>query len=141
MNTKRSVSLAIHHPRDPSRVLLVQRPADDDDLPGVWGLPAASLLPGEGWHEAVQRAARDKLGVEVTVGDVVEEGTKQRAAYTLAMRLYTARLGAGEPVVPQDTPGVTQYQAWRWGTVLDLQPAAECGSLCSQLYLRAQRRG
>ena len=36
---KRSVSLVIE---DGGRVLLVRRPDDDDDLPGVWGLPAAS---------------------------------------------------------------------------------------------------
>ena len=41
---KRSVSLVIE---GPAGVLLVRRPDDDDSLPGLWGLPAASLREGE----------------------------------------------------------------------------------------------
>ncbi len=132
---KRSVSLAIHDPGT-GRVLLVQRPRDDEDLPLVWGLPAASLGPRESWEDAVRRAARDKLGVEVEPGDALREGMLERPSYTLEMRLYEARIVRGEPGVPRDVAGVTQYRAWRWGTAPDLAPAAERGSLCSALYLR-----
>ena len=135
---KRSVSLAIHADagdRHRQRVLLVQRPADDEDLPLVWGLPAASLGPGESWQDAVRRAAGDKLGVEVEPGTVLQEGVTDRASYTLEMRLYEARIVAGEPVVPQPVQGVTQYRAWRWGPAADLEPASRGGSLCSKLYL------
>jgi 8-oxo-dGTP diphosphatase len=141
VTTKRAVSLAILHPTDAGQVLLVQRPPDDEDLPGVWGLPAASLLSGESWEDAVRRAARDKLGITVGVGDMLEEGTRQRPSYTLAMRLYAARIEAGEPHAPQRASGVTQYQAWRWGTAPELQPAADRGSLCSQLFLRTLHGG
>lgn len=137
-DTRRSVSLAIPHPDGRDQVLLVQRPSDDEDLPDVWGLPAASLAPGEVWEDAVRRAARDKLGVTVDVVGVMAEGEKQRAGYTLHMRLYTATIVQGEPAVPQPTAGVTQYQAWRWGAAADLEPAADAGSLCSQLYLRSR---
>lgn len=130
---KRSVSLAIHDPGT-GRVLLVQRPDDDDDLPLVWGLPAASLGPAESWEDAVRRAARDKLGVEAEPGEVLREGVLERPSYTLEMRLYEARILAGEPSVPRDVAGVTQYRAWRWGSASDLAPAAERGSLCSALY-------
>ncbi|HSJ26368.1 MAG TPA: NUDIX domain-containing protein [Longimicrobiales bacterium] len=140
MTTKRSVALAIQPPARSAGVLLVQRPSDDEDLPNVWGLPAASLLPGETWEDAVRRAAHDKLGVDVTVGPLLLEGTRARPGYELAMRLYAAAITAGEPAVPQPHDGVTQYQAWRWGSASDLQPAADAGSLCSQLYLRAARR-
>jgi 8-oxo-dGTP diphosphatase len=139
MNVKRSVSLAITPPAGTGgEVLLVQRPPDDEDLPGVWGLPAASLLPGESWEDAVRRAARDKLGVEVRPGTVLDEGQRQRPAYLLEMRLYAATIVRGELQVLQDTPGITRYQAWRWGRAEELQPAAERGSLCSQLYLRSR---
>lgn len=130
---KRSVSLAIHD--DGGRVLLVQRPPDDEDLPLVWGLPAASLITGESWESAVRRAARDKLGVAVRVGGVLAAGTLDRPAYRLEMRLYGATLMAGEPVVAHATPGVTQYIDWQWGTAAALAPAARQGSLCSRLYL------
>jgi 8-oxo-dGTP diphosphatase len=136
MNVKRSVSLAITDPRQPGALLLVQRPDDDEDLPGVWGLPAASLGEGESWEAAAGRAGREKLGVELRLGGVLQHGTLQRAGYMLDMRLYAADIAAGEPHVPQAMPGVTQYQAWHWGAPAALQPAAERGSLCSQLYLR-----
>jgi 8-oxo-dGTP diphosphatase len=130
---KRSVSLAIHD--HVGHVLLVQRPPDDEDLPLAWGLPAASLRGGESWEDAVRRAARDKLGVEVRVGDVLAAGHLDRPAYRLEMRLYGATLLAGQPGVAHATPGVTQYTDWRWGTAGALAPAARQGSLCSRLYL------
>ena len=137
--TKKSVSLAIHDPTRPGQVLLVQRPADDEDLPDVWGLPAASLTGEESWEDAARRAGQDKLGVELDVGAVLRAGAVQRAHYTLEMQLLAARIVGGEPTVPQPADGVTQYQAWRWGSAADLQPAAALGSLCSRLYLELER--
>lgn len=132
---KRSVSFAVFHPADASLLLVVQRPSDDEDLPDAWGLPAGSLRPGEDWADAVRRASRDKLGVELKLGAELNRGTIERAAYTLEMRLYEARILAGEPVVPRAVAGVTQYQAWRWATADVLRPAAAAGSLCSRLFL------
>jgi 8-oxo-dGTP diphosphatase len=134
--TKRSISVAVRA-LGASDVLLVQRPPDDAELPGVWGLPAASLAEGETWADAVVRAARDKLGIQVRVGRELKRGVQQRPAYTLEMRLFEATLAAGEPRVPQPVPGVTQYAAWRWGDAAEVRPAAERGSLCSQLLLAA----
>jgi ADP-ribose pyrophosphatase YjhB (NUDIX family) len=133
---KRSVSLAVREPGG-SGLLLVRRPPDDAELPGVWGLPAATLTDGEGWEQAVRRAAREKLGVEVEVGPELNRGAQVRAAYRLEMRLYAATLTGGTPRVPQPRPGVTQYSEWRWGRAEQVRPAAEQGSLCSQLLLGA----
>lgn len=116
-------------------MLLVQRPADDEDLPLAWGLPAASLAPGESWTDAVRRAAGDKLGIEVEPGEVLREGSLERPSYSLEMRLYDARIVAGEPDVDRDVVDVTRYAAWRWGAPAELSPAAARGSLCGRLYL------
>jgi 8-oxo-dGTP diphosphatase len=136
--TKRSVALAIDDPAQPGCVLIVQRPHDDEDLPGVWGLPAATLEPGESWHDAALRVGRDKLGVRLAIAGMLRGGSSERAGYTLEMRLYAAHIAAGTPHVPQQVPGITQYQAWRWGAAEELRPAADSGSLCSQLYLAAR---
>lgn len=136
---KRSVSLAIHD--QDGRVLLVQRPTDDEDLPLAWGLPAASLREGESWADAARRAAGDKLGVEVDPGRVLREGRRERSEYRLEMRLYEARITRGEPAVPQLDAAVTQYVDWRWGKGMDLIPAARAGSLCSRLYLETAAGG
>ena len=132
-SVKRSVSVAIPHP-DGKRVLIVQRPPDDEDLPNAWGLPAASLKDGESWEEAVRRAGREKLGVVLDVGREMNRGAIERKNYLLEMRLFSARILEGEVDVPQVDARVTQYQAWRWGDADDLEPAARAGSLCCRLF-------
>jgi 8-oxo-dGTP pyrophosphatase MutT (NUDIX family) len=113
----------------PEGVLLVRRPDDDESLPGVWGLPAASLAPGESEEDAVRRAGREKLGVEVEpLQPVGEEG---------GMTDWEARIRSGAPVVPQPGPR-TQYTALRFGGLAELVPAARAGSLCSRVLLRAR---
>ena len=110
-------------------LLLVRRPDDDESLPGVWGLPAASLAEGESEEDAVRRAGREKLGVEVVpVRPIGTDG---------AMTDWEARIAAGRPSVPQPGPN-TQYTELRWGDPLELVPAAREGSLCSRVLLRAR---
>ena len=139
---KRSVALAIvrdgratAQPAREAEVLVVQRPYDDDELPAIWGLPAASLRAGEDWLDAVQRDGRDKLGVAVGRVEELARGTQERARSTLEMRLYRVQVVDGEPVVPQPVAGVTQYRDWRWAAGSVLSPGAERGSLCCRLYL------
>ena len=130
---KRSVSLVIE---GPAGVLLVRRPDDDDSLPGLWGLPAASLREGESEQEALARAGREKLGVHVEPLRAIGEEQAERAGYRIAMRDWAARIVAGEPEVPQAGEG-TQYVAWRWGDPAELAPAARAGSVCARVLLRA----
>lgn len=134
---KRSISFVVRHPTDASRVLAVRRPPDDDELPDAWGLPAGSLRDDESWDDAVLRAGRDKLGVELEIGDVLEEGGLEREGYALRMRLYEASIARGEPSVPQDSAGVTQYTETAWAMAATFEPAARAGSLCCRLFLRS----
>ena len=113
----------------PDGVLLVRRPDDDESLPGVWGLPAASLVGDESEEDAVRRAGREKLGVEVAPLQPI--GTDG------AMTDWEARIVDGRPSVPQPGPN-TQYAQLRWGDPRDLVPAARQGSLCSRVLLRAR---
>jgi 8-oxo-dGTP pyrophosphatase MutT (NUDIX family) len=123
---KRSISLVIE---SPDGVLLVRRPDDDESLPGVWGLPAASLRREESEEEAVRRAGREKLGVEVLpLQPIGKDG---------GMTDWETRIVEGRPSVPQPGPN-TQYAQLRWGDPRDLVPAARQGSLCSRVLLRAR---
>lgn len=120
------MSLVIERPEG---LLLVRRPDDDEDLPGAWGLPAATLAVGESQEDAVRRAGRDKLGVEVRpLRAVGVDGF---------MTGWAAELVSGEPAVPQPGPH-TQYAELRWGDPSELVPAARRGSLCSRVLLRAR---
>lgn len=135
MTRKQSVSVAIFDPSDRNRILVVQRPADDEDLPNVWGLPASSLRPGESFEDAVIRTGIEKLGVQLRVVRELNRGVTSRRGYTLEMRLYEAVISHGEPRVPQRHEGVTQYQGWMWDTAERLREGAEAGSLCCGLML------
>lgn len=130
---KRSVSLVIE---GPAGVLLVRRPDDDDSLPGLWGLPAASLREGESEREALLRVGLEKLGVEVEPLRAIGEAEAERADHRIAMRDWAARIVAGEPGLPQAGEG-TQYVEWRWGDPAELTPAAQAGSVCARVLLRA----
>jgi ADP-ribose pyrophosphatase YjhB (NUDIX family) len=130
---KRSVSLVIE---SPAGVLLVRRPDDDDSLPGLWGLPAASLREGESEREALLRVGRDKLGVEVEPLEPIGEDEAERDDHRIEMRDWSARIAAGAPAVPQSGDG-TQYVEWRWGDPTELGPAARAGSVCARVLLRA----
>ncbi len=139
---KHSVALAIHRTGKPREVLAVQRPDEPgEELPGVWGLPAATQRPGETLEDAARRAARDKLGLELRKLHPLGRGTQIRTAYTLDMVLFEAETAA-EPQLrasSEGQPGTTYYTAWQWAPGETLREAAELGSLCSQLYLSKQR--
>jgi ADP-ribose pyrophosphatase YjhB (NUDIX family) len=130
---KRSVSLVIE---GHGGVLLVRRPDDDESLPGHWGLPAASLHEGESEVEALRRAGREKLGVELELLGPIGEDEAERGAHRIEMRDWAAAIAAGEPAVPQPGEG-TQYVDWRWGDAAELAPAARAGSLCARVLLRS----
>ena len=125
---KRSVSLVIERH---DGVLLVRRPEDDESLPGEWGLPAATLRPGEDEEDAVRRAGRDKLGVEVRPLRALGEASGERPAYRILMRDWEVEIAAGEPAVPQPGEG-TQYERWRWG-----DPAELVAGRAARVALRA----
>lgn len=134
---KRSVSLVIE---GPAGVLLVRRPDDDDSLPGLWGLPAASLRADELEKDALLRVGRDKLGVTIEPLREIGAEEAERAGYRIEMRDWAARIVDGEPEVPQPGEG-TQYVEWRWGAPAELAPAARAGSVCARVLLRSVGSG
>ena len=135
---KRAVALVIAKEASgiPARWLVVERPPDDEDLPGVWGLPAGSLLAGETVDELIRRIGRDKLGVELEAGVQLIEGSAERPWGRLEMALWSARILTGVPSVPQPVDDVTQYVDARWAYPIDLVPGAREGSLCCRLAVR-----
>jgi ADP-ribose pyrophosphatase YjhB (NUDIX family) len=134
---KQSISLVIE---GPGGILLVRRPEDDEELPGLWGLPAASLNQDESEEDAVRRAGRTKLGVEVRPLRPLGEAVGERPAYRIRMRDWAAEIVAGRPAVPQ-AGGGTQYDELRWGDAAELLPAARAGSLCCRVLLESRGLG
>ena len=130
---RNAISYVIYN-KDKSKFLSVKRPEDDNDLPNVWGLPAGNVKDGESFEQAVLRSGKEKLGVELEIEDIVDEGDIERNNYVLNMKLYETKIVKGEPRVPQQAEG-TQYQDWKWATSEELKEAAQKDSLCCRLYL------
>jgi 8-oxo-dGTP pyrophosphatase MutT (NUDIX family) len=133
---KYAVAFVIYN-QDRTKFLIVQRPADDEDLPNVWGLPAGSIKGDETFEECLIRSGREKLGVELRPARFIGKGEMEREKYILHLELFEAEIVKGVPKVPQPVKGITQYQKWRWGKSLDLKEAVEKGSLCSKIYLES----
>jgi 8-oxo-dGTP diphosphatase len=115
------------------RLLVVKRDDDDKDLPGVWGLPAATIREGETPEQAAVRAGQDKLGVTLNIGNFTGEDTSP----TQSLREYEAEIVDGTPSVPQNDPPVSQYADLQYtNDPRILLEAARKGSLCSRIYLR-----
>ncbi len=127
--------MVIYRDGDKDEILVVKRPEDDEDHPGIWGLPATSLDEGENWEDAVHRAAREKLGIQIKVVDKLSEGHQLREDFDITLRNYEVEIVSGEPECPQEGRPGTQYDDWKWAEPEILQESAEAGSLCCTLFL------
>lgn len=106
----------------------------------MWGLPAATLQPGETEEAAALRVGLQKLGCPVRLGRVLGRGVQDRPGYRLHMAVYEAEL-RDVPRLP-DAPeeaSATYYVAWRFGQLEDLEEAVRCGSLCARVAVEAAR--
>jgi hypothetical protein len=121
---KHSVAVSIHKGDE---ILVIRRAADDDELPGIWGLPAGTYREGEQLQDLIARIGRDKLGVRLTAIRLNGSGTQERAQYRLEMELWET-LMEGTPSHPE----------WRWAKPEVLRPGAQSGSLCCELVLRRE---
>lgn len=134
---KHSIALVIKNKK--GEFLIVKRPDDEPGaLAGVWGFPAVSLKEGENEVQAVHRAARVKLGVEVEIIRKIGEKTADRGEFVLHLSDYEATITSGTPSVPQPDTSMTQYTDYHYANdPAVLFPAAEKDSLCSQIYLQS----
>jgi hypothetical protein len=122
---KRSIAVVALNGR--GLLLSVRRPDDDDELPGIWGLPAGSYRDAETRDDLIRRIGRDKLGVAIHPLRLRASGALERTAYRLEMELWEVSI-ASDPTIPD--------LEWRWADVSTLNTGSEQGSLCCQLALR-----
>ncbi len=131
---KQTVAYVIYSP-DRSKVLAVFRSANDANFPNMWGLPAGTLKEGESHEEAVITSGRERLGIELRIVKLINEGEAERGKHILHMKEYEAEIVEGTPAVPQLIENVTQYAEWKWANPEILKEASERGALCSRLFL------
>ena len=106
-------------------VLTVKRPENDDELPGIWGLPAGTCASGETPQDVVRRIGREKLGVRLEPIRGLATGTQDRPSYRLQMELFEASMD-----------GIPSQGEWKWAPRSVLRDGQRQGSLCCDLALR-----
>ena len=111
--------------RQNDKILTVRRPDDEEELPGIWGLPAGSYREGETLNDLVRRIGRDKLGVGLTPIRVLTKGRQERTKYVLEMELVEGGMD-----------GIPTHPNWLWASPGGLHEGQRRGSLCCDLTLR-----
>lgn len=135
---KCSLAAVIRRAAGTEEFLAVRRPLDDDRLPGVWGLPAVTLRPGELPEQALRRLGEEKLGVGLMPARFIGIRAADRGGHLLILMDLEAELVEGTPDVAAARTAGTVYVDQRWTSdPLLLADAARRGSVCSRILLES----
>lgn len=136
--TKFSVAVVLVNPNNEKEVLVVQRPPDDDYIPNIWGLPAATLRGNELPEEIAMRVGKEKLGTEIKPESMLGIKRFDRGEYELILMDIKAKLVGPEPDVKSANTESTVYVDQKWTSDFSiLIPGAKQGSLCDRIFLES----
>jgi len=114
-----AAGLIFHH----GKLLIAQRFAGAH-LGGLWEFPGGKLEGGESFECCLIRELREELGIEVAVGESVEDLTHEYPAKTVRLRFFRCSLQANSPA-----PKAIGCAAFAWISPADLSayefPAAD----------------
>jgi len=77
--------------------LLIAQRHPDAHLGGLWEFPGGKREPDETFERCLARELREELGVEVFVGQVLEDLTHAYPEKTVRLKFFLCRLESGEP--------------------------------------------
>jgi len=119
--TRPSIDVAAALVLREGKLLITQRHADAH-LGGLWEFPGGKREPGESFQACLTRELREELGIEVSVGELVESLTHAYPDKTVHLKFYRCRWKKHEPQ-PLGCP------AFKWVSAAELQdyafPAAD----------------
>ena len=102
--------------------LLIAQRHPDAHLGGLWEFPGGKREPNETFEACLARELREELGIEVVVGELMENLTHTYPEKTVRLKFYHCRWKQHEPQ-PLGCP------AFKWVRVEELQdhefPAAD----------------
>jgi len=89
--------------------LLITQRRPQDHLGGLWEFPGGKREPGETYQQCLLRELREELGVEVIVGEVVEELTHAYPEKVVHLQFFRCTLAVASP---EPQPHGCQALAW-----------------------------
>jgi 8-oxo-dGTP diphosphatase len=111
--TIRVVAAVIEHE---GRYLITQR-RPNAVLPLLWEFPGGKVEEGETDAAALLREVRHRLGVEITVGQLISFVSHPYEKYTVDLYLYECSIESGEPV-----PKAVHAYKWVTSAEFDQHP-------------------
>jgi len=123
-SVKHSVAVLV---RKGDLILTVRRADNDDEFPGVRGLPAGSFRDFESLEDLIARIGNQRLGVALKPIRKLAVGTQDRPAYQLQMELWEVSMD-----------GTPNHPTLQWAPIEVLKPGMTQGSLCCELALTSQ---
>ena len=78
------------------QILITQR-RPGDHLGLLWEFPGGKVEPNETFEHCLIRELREEIGIQVTVGDQIEEITHAYPEKTVRLRFFQCTLQSGEP--------------------------------------------
>ncbi|MGH7436319.1 MAG: (deoxy)nucleoside triphosphate pyrophosphohydrolase [Polyangiaceae bacterium] len=101
------------------RVLVTKRKAGTH-LAGAWELPGGKLLPGEDPRVGLRRELREELGIETTVGEIVDVTFHE---YPEADRAVLLMFFEAQRTASSGAPEAIDVAAFDWFGASELDPA------------------
>ena len=77
--------------------LLITKRYDDAHLGGMWEFPGGKRERDETFEQCVTRELREELGIEVTVGELVESVTHEYPGKTVHLKFFVCQWDKNEP--------------------------------------------
>jgi mutator protein MutT len=77
--------------------LLITKRYDDAHLGGLWEFPGGKLEPKETFEQCLVRELREELGIEVTVGELVESVTHEYPGKSVHLKFFVCEWEKNEP--------------------------------------------
>ncbi len=125
---RHAISVVINDSK--GKTLFAKRSARKRSYPLAWSLPSYFVDGEESPEETINRIGKDKLGIELATGKLINEGKSERDDFILFMHDYEAIIESGEPRIASD-----DYIELGW-----FEPKKQLGSMkvmgdCCRLYL------
>jgi mutator protein MutT len=76
--------------------LLITQRRLNDHLGGLWEFPGGKVEPGESFESCLVRELREELGIEVSVGEELEEITHRYPEKTVRLKFFKCGWLEGE---------------------------------------------